>query len=179
MPGGSETPNSFILWNSSNPGSGTYSAKAFSDPSLRKRTIYAPEKVTNEKLPVILWGNGGCLAVGTMFSEFLKEVASHGFMVLANGPLSEFPNVPEGRMQGNYTNNPLASLFNSAPPGAESALPAFLNGMSSYSWQIESADWAEKGAAGGKYGIPDMSRIGVAGQSCGGMEAYQVTYVCD
>jgi hypothetical protein len=176
MPGGSETPNAFILWDPENPGSGPYPAKAFSDPSLPKRTIYAPKAPSQEKLPLILWGNGACLAVGTMFSGFLKEIASHGFMVIANGALSELPSIPEGGMKGNYTKNPLGSLFESAPPNATSALPTFLtSGMSSYTWQIESADWAQKGAAGGKYGIPDMSRVAVSGQSCGGMEAYQVT----
>jgi len=52
----------------------------------------------------------------------------------------------------------------------------------------QSIDWAEKGAAGGKYGEVDMTEVGVAGQryvfsfsrafsfltnfSCGGVEAY-------
>jgi hypothetical protein len=176
MPGGSETPNSFILWDPENPGSGPYPAKAFSDPSLPKRTIYAPKTPSKEKLPLILWGNGACLAVGTMFSGFLKEIASHGFFVIANGALSELPSIPEGGMKGDYKKNPLGSLFQSAPPSATSAIPAFLtSGMSNYTWQIVSADWAQKGAAGGKYGIPDLSKVAVAGQSCGGMEAYQVT----
>jgi hypothetical protein len=176
MPGGPESPNSFILWDPENPGTGPYPARAYEDPSLPKHAIYAPKTVTNKTLPVILWGNGFCLAVGTMYSTFLKEVASHGFMVIANGQYMELPSVPEGAMKGNYKNNPLASLMESAPPESTSALPKFLfSGMTSSTWQTDGANWAEKGAAGGKYGIPDMSKVAVAGQSCGGMEAYQVT----
>jgi hypothetical protein len=36
-------------------------------------------------------------------------------------------------------------------------------------------DWAEKGAAGGTYGEVDITKIGVGGQSCGGVEAYSAS----
>ena len=38
------------------------------------------------KLPVFIWGNGGCAAVGTLYQNFLREIASHGFIAIANGP---------------------------------------------------------------------------------------------
>lgn len=39
------------------------------------------------KLPVILWGVGGCTDNGTNLSAFHTEIASHGYMVIANnGP---------------------------------------------------------------------------------------------
>jgi hypothetical protein len=40
----------------------------------------------------------------------------------------------------------------------------------------QSIDWAEKGAAGGKYGLVDMSKVGVGGQSCGGVERLVIKF---
>jgi dienelactone hydrolase len=40
----------------------------------------------------------------------------------------------------------------------------------------ESVNWAFAGATGGKYGVPDTSKIAVAGQSCGGVQAYSAAY---
>jgi hypothetical protein len=37
-------------------------------------------------MPVIIWGNGACLNIGNMFANFLTEIASYGFMIIANGP---------------------------------------------------------------------------------------------
>jgi Chlorophyllase len=34
-------------------------------------------------LPVLVWGNGGCLIDSTRFAAFLSTVASHGFLVVA------------------------------------------------------------------------------------------------
>jgi dienelactone hydrolase len=36
-------------------------------------------------MPVLIWGNGGCANDGAQFGNFLMEVASHGYLVLANG----------------------------------------------------------------------------------------------
>lgn len=33
-------------------------------------------------LPLMLWGNGGCSIDGTSYSEFLETIASHGFLVM-------------------------------------------------------------------------------------------------
>src|SRR5215217_4515848 len=37
------------------------------------------------KLPVLAWGNGACSANHNDFVPFLHEIASHGYIVLANG----------------------------------------------------------------------------------------------
>ena len=44
-------------------------------------------------MPIVVWGNGGCGKNGTFFAEFLAEVASHGFLVVADG-------TPEGSGSG-------------------------------------------------------------------------------
>ena len=36
--------------------------------------------------PVLVWGEGGCAKNGLMFPEYLSEIASHGFVVIADGP---------------------------------------------------------------------------------------------
>lgn len=38
------------------------------------------------KIPIVSWGNGGCSANGLGSAEFLTELASHGYLVIANGP---------------------------------------------------------------------------------------------
>ncbi|KAL8368237.1 hypothetical protein RB599_003921 [Gaeumannomyces hyphopodioides] len=42
----------------------------------------APQDV---KLPVMVWGNGGCAANGLSFRVFLTEIASHGYVIIASG----------------------------------------------------------------------------------------------
>lgn len=55
-------------------------------PDLPRHTIYAPVNlVEGGKLPLVVWANGGGLAWGLMFSDFLREIASHGYIVVANG----------------------------------------------------------------------------------------------
>jgi hypothetical protein len=39
---------------------------------------------------------------------------------------------------------------------------------------VETLDWLDKNAGNGKYANVDKSKIAVAGQSCGGLEAYKV-----
>lgn len=37
---------------------------------------------SEDTLPVMAWGNGGCAIEGTRYSDFLTTIASHGFLVL-------------------------------------------------------------------------------------------------
>jgi hypothetical protein len=68
-------------------GSGSYAAKYTEDGSLAGHTVYTPRARPPEagRLPVIVWGNGACVAVGTMVYNFLNELASHRFLVITNG----------------------------------------------------------------------------------------------
>ena len=82
-------------------GSGPYKAHYIDAPGLASHTIYAPINPPSTPLPVIIWGNGFCMSAGkqifrstgvpltqsgTMFANFLNEIASHGFFIVANGP---------------------------------------------------------------------------------------------
>jgi dienelactone hydrolase len=153
-PKGKYTPKETVSDDKS-PGTGPHPAALFTDPSLPRHTIYAPKSPPKDaKLPVLLFGNGGCGNIGSMFQNFLREIASHGFVVLANGP----PLDPQSGIMG------MASLI--GKNGFQTKMTAM----------AESLKWAEDGAAGGKFGVPDLNKIAVAGQSCGGLEAYSASY---
>jgi hypothetical protein len=68
-------------------GSGPFKAKVYEDPSLKGHTIYAPKDAVPEgtKLPLVVFGNGGCLALGQTHGTVLTEIASQGYIVIANG----------------------------------------------------------------------------------------------
>lgn len=46
------------------------------------------------------------------------------------------------------------------------------SGSETAAWNTEAINWITQNAGKGKYAQVDASRIGVAGQSCGGLEAY-------
>jgi hypothetical protein len=68
-------------------GSGPYKANWTTYESLANHTIYRPIEPLpkGRKLQVLIWGNGGCFAAGLMFKNFLTEIASHGWLVIASG----------------------------------------------------------------------------------------------
>jgi hypothetical protein len=67
-------------------GSGKHPAAYTQDTGFPGYTIYAPKTPpSGVKLPILLWGNGMCSDQGLGFRNFLTEVASHGYFVIANG----------------------------------------------------------------------------------------------
>ena len=56
------------------------------DPGLADWTVYRPEMLGGErKHAILVWANGGCLRNGTLYGQWLLEIASHGFIALADG----------------------------------------------------------------------------------------------
>jgi len=56
------------------------------DATLTNHTLFAPTTIpTALKLPVLIWGEGGCIANGISFLALLTQVASHGVFVIASG----------------------------------------------------------------------------------------------
>ncbi len=47
-----------------------------------------------DKLPVVVWGNGGCAIDGTRYAGFLSTIASHGFLVISTARQGDAP--PQG-----------------------------------------------------------------------------------
>lgn len=72
-------------------GTGPYKAIALQESSLLTHTVFRPQDLSafgnSKKLPIIAWGNGACANSPWEHVNFLSEVASNGFLVVAIGPL--------------------------------------------------------------------------------------------
>lgn len=68
-------------------GAGPYAPGTYkTDNSLSGHTIYYPTKSTGtEKWPVLVWGNGACSTDGRSNSALLQNIASYGFLAIAEG----------------------------------------------------------------------------------------------
>ncbi|KAK4156063.1 hypothetical protein C8A00DRAFT_12992 [Chaetomidium leptoderma] len=68
-------------------GNGPFAPAGYYTPNaLGGHTFYAPKTVpAGTKLPVMLWGNGGCSADATGQAPFLTQLASYGVLVIASG----------------------------------------------------------------------------------------------
>ena len=63
------------------------SGPAFGSPG---HVVFRPSDLTafpgKDKLPVMVWGNGGCAINSTRYGGFFTTIASHGFLVIATAP---------------------------------------------------------------------------------------------
>jgi cellulase/cellobiase CelA1 len=66
-------------------GSGPYPADYETSATLPNHTIFRPQTLPTARLPILVWGNGACSANGLSQGNFLREIASHGFLAIANG----------------------------------------------------------------------------------------------
>ena len=68
-------------------GSGPYPAGSLVDSTLPKHTIFAPKSppAGNLSMPFIAWGNGGCGTDPSTYRNLLTEIASHGYVIAADG----------------------------------------------------------------------------------------------
>jgi hypothetical protein len=167
-------------------GSGKFGAVMEVDPGLATHTVYRPAdlaRLGQEKLPIIAWGNGACVNVGNRFRYFLSEIASHGFLAIATGPIG--PKEAEGRATS-------ASLRGSPAAGSPGALALaagrqpVLEGPNrripadtTAAQLIDAVNWAiaENGRPGSKYYQRlDTGKIAVMGQSCGGVQAIDAAH---
>jgi hypothetical protein len=130
-------------------GTGPYKALMISEKSLPTHTVFRPEKLgafgNEKKLPVIAWGNGACNNSPWEHVNFLNEVASHGFLVIAIGPMPE-----EGEEK--------------REPSKSSLLTDAID------WAI--AQNSDKESP--YHNKIDTENIGVSGMSCGGLQALEV-----
>lgn len=137
-------------------GSGPEPARVYSDPALASHTIYRPADLKG-RYPIVLWGNGSCVNSSFGYREFLSEIASHGFIVLAIGPYRDAPAPRQQR------------------PADPAQWPAF---ETSYRQMLDALDWitAENGRPGSPFNgkvMPD--KVAAMGHSCGGLQTVRVS----
>ena len=132
-------------------GSGPYPAIAESRAELPRHTVYRPVEWPGAALPLYVWGNGGCSGNGLAHAAYLRQIASHGYVIVALGT-----------------------------PGGGAAPPADGNTDATQASQmIEAIEWAERETArdgGAFHRRIDVTRIAVGGHSCGGLQALSVSH---
>ena len=172
-------------------GTGPFKAIMEVDPTLAKHTVYRPndmKAVGSIKLPIMAWGNGACAADGNAFRLFLSEIASHGYLVIANGPIgpdrAQFPPaMPPGRGAAPAVGRKAGAPEGRAPqPGADAkpGVPPVITSTppTTTAQLLQSIDWAiaENRRQGSRYyGKLDTAKIAVAGMSCGGVQAIEAS----
>lgn len=150
-------------------GSGPYPAVAEVDASLPTHTLYHPHRLPKRPMPIVLWGNGACRDNGLAYARFLREVASHGYFVVAVG---------HARREEPMRPAPPPSTEPAAPagtPGApgpgrgadETQASQLIDGLE---WTIEQND--RRGSP--YYRRLNTNAVAVMGHSCGGLQTIAV-----
>lgn len=129
-------------------GTGSYKALMIQESSLPTHTVFRPQDLKpfggKNKLPVIAWGNGACANSPWEHVNFLSEVASHGFLVVAIGPMPQEGEKGSGR-------------------SVSSQMTDAIN------WAI--AQNSDK--ASPLFNKVDVTKIAVSGMSCGGLQTLE------
>ncbi len=163
-------------------GLGAYPAIMESDPGLPTHTVYRPASLAPfgaaRKLPIVAFANGACINVGNRFRYFLTEIASHGFLAIATGPVG--PREVEAALSGSSVRGTpsvkseavrLAALRKAGDPPL-----TFTPSDTAPVQMTDAIDWAlaENARPDSPYfGKLDGAHIAVVGQSCGGVQAIE------
>lgn len=168
-------------------GTGPYKAIMMEEASLATHTIFRPQDLSKfdkkNLLPVIVWGNGGCANSPSGHVNFLNEVASQGFLIVAIGPSNyqqiEAPrpgqtgDVPRMGQGGGFPGGGMPRMGGGMPGGMGGGMsmgdPAGLK--QALEWAI--AQNADKNSP--YYGKLDIDNIAAAGMSCGGLQALHMS----
>ena len=142
-------------------GTGPYKAILASDSTLATHSILRPKDLnafgSKNKLPIIAWGNGACANSPREHLNFLSEIASQGFLVIAIGP---------------------AQQAGQAGRGGGMIGGGMMGGSRTTASQLTNAiDWAiaqDRNKSSQYYKKIDTAKIAVSGMSCGGLQALEV-----
>lgn len=141
------------------PGTGRFPAMKESVATLPEHVVYRPRDLAalgKLKLGVVAWGNGGCSDDGASTRLHLLEIASHGYLVVANGRIYSGPGAEP------------------APQRPEPAAGQLPPPRTKASQLIETIDWALRENARKDspfFGRIDPKAIAVSGWSCGGVQS--------
>ncbi len=129
-------------------GTGPYKAVMLQEASLPTHTVLRPQDLKpfgkGKKLPIIAWGNGACANSPWEHINFLSEVASYGFLVVAIGPMPQEGEKGSGRSTSSQMKDAI-------------------------DWAIVQS----KDRKSPLYGKIDTSKIAVSGMSCGGLQTLE------
>ena len=129
-------------------GTGSFSAIMLTESTLPTHTVFRPKDLSTFgdkiKLPIIAWGNGACANSPWEHINFLSEVASHGFLIIAIGPMP---------LEGEHG-------------GGKSTSSQMVDAIN---WAI--AQNSDKKSP--YYNKIDISKIAVSGMSCGGLQTLE------
>ena len=168
-------------------GTGPYKAIMMEEASLTTHTIFRPQDLSKfdkkNLLPIIVWGNGGCANSPSGHINFLNEVASQGFLIVAIGPSNyqqiEAPrpgqtgDVPRMGQGGGFPGGGMPRMGGGMPGGMGGGMsmgdPEGLK--QALEWAI--AQNADKNSP--YYGKLDINNIAAAGMSCGGLQALHMS----
>jgi dienelactone hydrolase len=137
-------------------GSGPEPAVIVAEAGLPTHTVYRPALLRG-RYPVVLWGNGSCVNSNFHYREFLAEVASHGFIVLAIGA---FRDTPPPRQQR---------------PEDPAQWPPF---ETRHSQMLDALEWitAENRRSGSLFHEHVATdKVAAMGHSCGGLQTVRVS----
>jgi dienelactone hydrolase len=127
------------------PATGMFDVVVESDPTLSDHVIWRPEPIGMVQHPILVWGMGACstdaTSSGGVFSEMLREMASHGILVVVDATI--------GGTGTTSTNGTAAGL---------------VKGMD---W----AEAENERPCSKYYHKLNTKKIATSGQSCGGMNA--------
>ncbi len=146
----SETTNLVVV---EEGGTGPHKAIASEEKTLPGMTLFRPRDLSpfsgDHALPVLLWGNGACANTAQEHKNFLNELASQGYMVIAIGLLDQLE-----------TRNERSRL-----PTRSAQL-------------LEALDWiiSQQTTSGSPYaGKIATDKIAAMGMSCGGLQAIEIS----
>lgn len=131
-------------------GTGKFPAIMKSEDSLQTHTIFRPQDIQHfngkKNLPIVVWGNGACFDSPFEHVNFLNEIASQGFMVIAIGTM------PRASGEQNKERSTSAKLT----AAIDWAFAQNTNKNSVYFKKL------------------NTNKIALAGMSCGGLQALEV-----
>jgi len=129
-------------------GTGPYSAIMLTESTLPTHTVFRPKDLTvfgsQNKLPILAWGNGACTNSPWEHVNFLSEVSSYGFLVIAIGPMPAEGEKGKGRSSSSQLKDAI-------------------------DWAI--AQNNDKSSP--YYNKINTEKIAVSGMSCGGLQALE------
>jgi hypothetical protein len=130
-------------------GTGPYSAIMIQEQSLPTHTVFRPQDLSkigaNNKLPIIAWGNGACANSPWEHINFLSEVSSYGFLVVAIGPMPQEGERGRGRSESKQL-------------------------IDAIDWAIAQ----NNDSSSPYYNKIDITKIAVSGMSCGGLQTLEM-----